>query len=50
LCIRAGEEAWVIYNGFVSYLLIGCMFAGEWLIRCRVKRRAGSALRETPHA
>ncbi|MDR0700913.1 MAG: hypothetical protein LBF61_00655 [Azoarcus sp.] len=54
LCIRAGEEAWAIYSGFVSYLLMGCMFVGEWLIRRRVRRRglgiAGSTLRETPRA
>ncbi|MDR0634621.1 MAG: hypothetical protein LBF91_06540 [Azoarcus sp.] len=53
LCIEAGEEAWALYNGFISYLLMGFMFAGEWLIRRRVKRRghdaAGPVLRETPH-
>lgn len=39
LCIEAGEEAWALYNGFISYLLMGLMFAGEWLIRRRVRRR-----------
>ena len=51
--IHAGEKVWALYNGFISYVLMGCMFAGEWLIRRRVKRRAKSValsgLRETPH-
>ena len=51
--IQAGEKVWALYNGFISYVLMGCMFAGEWLIRRRVKRRAKSVapsgLRETPH-
>jgi uncharacterized membrane protein len=53
LCIRVGEEAWALYNGLVSYLLMGCMFAGEWLIRRRMKRRGHGAghpvFQETPH-
>lgn len=31
-------SAWTIYNGFVSYLLIGAMFAGEFLVRRRAER------------
>lgn len=31
--------AWAWYNGFVAYLLIGAMFAGEWLLRRRLKAR-----------
>lgn len=30
-------ELWTLYNGFVSYLLIGAMFAGEFVIRRRVQ-------------
>ncbi|MDR3159098.1 MAG: hypothetical protein LBU11_08855 [Zoogloeaceae bacterium] len=52
--IRAGEEIWALYNGLIAYLLMGLMFAGEWLIRRRMRRRAqhaaASVLRETPHA
>jgi uncharacterized membrane protein len=29
---------WTLYNGLVAYLLIGLMFGGEYLIRCRVRR------------
>lgn len=30
-------EHWTLYNGLISYGLIGLMFAVEWLIRVRVK-------------
>jgi uncharacterized membrane protein len=26
-------EAWTLYNGFISYLLMGCLLTGEWLYR-----------------
>lgn len=29
---------WVIYNGFISYLLMGCLFGGEYLLRKRYQR------------
>jgi uncharacterized membrane protein len=38
--IGLGEKAWAIYSGCVSYLLMGGMFAGEWLIRRRLMREA----------
>lgn len=31
---------WAFYNGFLSYLLIGSMFFGEWIVRRRIRRRA----------
>ena len=31
--------AWTWYNGFFSYVLIGLLFAGEWLFRQYYKRR-----------
>jgi uncharacterized membrane protein len=34
----ASFEAWVLYNGLIAYMLIGAMFAGEFLIRVRVMR------------
>ncbi|MDR1462940.1 MAG: hypothetical protein LBI68_07385 [Azoarcus sp.] len=53
LCIKAGEEVWALYSGFVAYVLMGLMFAGEFLIRRRVMRRirdeAKPAFQETPH-
>lgn len=32
-------EIWALYNGFISYLLMGVFFAVEWLIRQKVKAR-----------
>lgn len=37
--IFASREAWLLYNGFIAYLLMGLMFAGEWLFRLRLRRR-----------
>lgn len=30
-------EAWALYNGAISYALMGCLLAGEFLIRRRVR-------------
>ncbi|RJT18534.1 DNA gyrase subunit B [Buttiauxella izardii] len=30
---------WTLWNGMMSYVLMGLLFAGEWLVRQRVKRR-----------
>ena len=30
---------WSLYNGFIAYLLMGFLFAGEYGIRCSFKRR-----------
>jgi uncharacterized membrane protein len=38
------NEVWVLYNGLIAYVLMGVLFAGEWLVRQRVKARiAGTA-------
>ncbi len=29
----ASRETWVLYNGLIAYLLMGALFAGEWLYR-----------------
>ncbi len=31
------ERIWALYNGLLSYVLIGVLFAGEWLVRQRVR-------------
>ncbi|MGM0952535.1 MAG: hypothetical protein ACQEW7_06110 [Pseudomonadota bacterium] len=31
--IYAGDWVWTLYNGFISYLLMGLLFTGEWLFR-----------------
>lgn len=35
--------AWASYSGAIAYLLAGLLFAGEWLVRARIRRRYGSA-------
>lgn len=37
----ASMEIWTIYNGMISYLLIGALMAGEWLYRRHYKKRLG---------
>lgn len=32
------RDLWMLYNGFVSYLLMGAMFLGEWLLRPKAPR------------
>lgn len=33
----ASERTWALYNGVIAYLLMGALFACEWLLRQRVK-------------
>lgn len=35
----ADNAVWTAYNGCISYLLMGALFGGEWLVRQRVKSR-----------
>lgn len=35
----ASAALWSLYNGVVAYVLMGCLFAGEYLVRMLVKRR-----------
>jgi len=32
-------KIWALYNGVISYLLMGLLFGGEYLVRLRFKRR-----------
>ncbi len=34
----ANDHIWALYNGLISYGLMGVLFAGEWLLRQRVRR------------
>ncbi|MBY4676111.1 COG4648 family protein [Marinobacterium arenosum] len=36
--VWADDEVWMLYNGFIAYLLIAALASGEWLVRQRVKR------------
>lgn len=38
-CLQGNLSAWTLWNGMLSYCLMGALFAGEWLVRQRVKRR-----------
>lgn len=37
--LYADEALWALYNGLISYLFMGLLFAGEWLVRQRVRAR-----------
>jgi uncharacterized membrane protein len=39
----ASNETWVLYNGLIAYVLMGALFAAEWLVRRRVKARIAAA-------
>lgn len=34
----ASDQVWAIYNGFVAYVLMGLLFAGEYLVRQRIRQ------------
>jgi len=36
----SSREAWALYNGFIAYILMGTLFAGERAVRRRVLRAA----------
>lgn len=38
LNVYAPLSWWTLYTGLISYALIGLLFAGEWLVRQRVRR------------
>lgn len=37
--LYASDAVWALYNGMLSYLLMGLLFAVEWLVRQRVRAR-----------
>ncbi len=39
----ADLEIWALYNGFLAYLLMGLLMAGEYWVRQKVKRSFGHA-------
>jgi uncharacterized membrane protein len=44
----ASPEVWAAYTGLVSYILMGLLFAGEWVVRRRLRGRPASP--EESHA
>lgn len=41
--VLATREWWLLYNGFIAYVLMGLLFLGEWLVRRHVMARETSA-------
>lgn len=39
LALRAPLPWWTLYTGLIAYLIMGALFAGEWLLRRRLRRR-----------
>ena len=39
-CLLGDLRLWTLWNGGVSYLLIGILMSGEWLVRQWVRRKA----------
>lgn len=37
--LAASDRIWALYNGLIAYLLMGLLFAGEWLVRRQVRAR-----------
>ena len=40
LTLWAPLSWWTLYTGVIAYCLMGVLFAGEWLVRQRVRGRA----------
>ncbi len=38
--LLGSDAQWALYNGLISYLFMGLLFAGEWLVRQRVMKNA----------
>jgi uncharacterized membrane protein len=41
--LYASRATWELYNGLIAYLLMGALFAVEWLVRRHVRSRAPAA-------
>lgn len=37
--MNTSRETWAFYNGFLTYIIMGILFAGEWLVRRRLMAR-----------
>lgn len=40
--IFLSKEMWTLYNGCISYILVGMIFAVEYIVRINFKRKYGS--------
>jgi uncharacterized membrane protein len=41
--LLASAAAWALYNGLLSYVAMGVLTGGEWLVRRRVRGRIAAA-------
>jgi uncharacterized membrane protein len=37
--LQADHRVWLLYNGFLSYVLMGALFVGEFVVRTRLRAR-----------
>jgi uncharacterized membrane protein len=37
--LTGSMDVWVLYNGVLSYILMGCLFAGDYLVRLRYLKK-----------
>jgi uncharacterized membrane protein len=45
----ASPAAWALYNGLISYVAMGALMGGEWLVRRRVRGRIAAARSGAAH-
>lgn len=38
--LLCSDAVWALYNGLLTYVLMGCLMGGEWLLRSRIRRSA----------
>ena len=43
--LQGSEQAWVLWNGLLSYLCLGAFFGVEWLLRQRMRARVAATPR-----
>lgn len=43
--VFAPREYWALYNGLISYILMGLLFGGEWIVRSVLQRRGTLTVR-----
>ena len=39
IALWENDEVWVLYNGLISYVLMGTLAAGEWIVRQKFKKK-----------
>ena len=45
-CLYGDMKVWGVYNGVISYVLLGTLMAGEWLVRKKVQRKNAELLND----